>query len=189
MSLFLCLGSFFSDYCTVNDFVIIICNVTLNLCYFRDSPSRSISISPVKRKNSASTSEASLLKVSQKDEDLFFKAQQKVRSRIEENTKWMRAQGDNGVFPPKIRIGKFEIQSLYSSPYPEEFAALPLLYICEKCLMYMCNDARHQVIVFFVTVSISLFFIVIIFFSDEMSNEVSTWKRDLSQRQHLHLRS
>ncbi|XP_069123759.1 histone acetyltransferase KAT6B-like isoform X3 [Argopecten irradians] len=42
-----------------------------------------------------------------------------------------------GRFPPCIEFGKYEIQTWYSSPYPQEYARLPRLYICEYCLKYM----------------------------------------------------
>ena len=37
----------------------------------------------------------------------------------------------------KIDFGRFELGTWYSSPYPEEYARLPKLYICEFCLKYM----------------------------------------------------
>ncbi|XP_065923499.1 histone acetyltransferase KAT6B isoform X3 [Magallana gigas] len=45
--------------------------------------------------------------------------------------------GGPGRFPPCIEFGKYEIQTWYSSPYPQEYAKLPKLYICEYCLKYM----------------------------------------------------
>jgi GNAT superfamily N-acetyltransferase len=36
-----------------------------------------------------------------------------------------------------IELGKFEIDTWYFSPYPEEFAKCSKLYICEFCLKYM----------------------------------------------------
>jgi len=36
-----------------------------------------------------------------------------------------------------IEIGRYEIDTWYFSPYPEEFAKCPILYICEFCLKYM----------------------------------------------------
>ena len=37
----------------------------------------------------------------------------------------------------KIEFGRYELDTWYSSPYPEEYARLPKLYICEFCLKYM----------------------------------------------------
>ncbi|KAM4667957.1 histone acetyltransferase KAT6B isoform 3-T7 [Amazona ochrocephala] len=42
-----------------------------------------------------------------------------------------------GRYPSVIEFGKYEIQTWYSSPYPQEYARLPKLYLCEFCLKYM----------------------------------------------------
>uniref|UniRef100_A0A8C2YDQ0 Histone acetyltransferase n=1 Tax=Coturnix japonica TaxID=93934 RepID=A0A8C2YDQ0_COTJA len=39
--------------------------------------------------------------------------------------------------PSVIEFGKYEIQTWYSSPYPQEYSRLPKLYLCEFCLKYM----------------------------------------------------
>ncbi|XP_047236752.1 histone acetyltransferase KAT6A isoform X2 [Girardinichthys multiradiatus] len=39
--------------------------------------------------------------------------------------------------PSVIEFGQFEIQTWYSSPYPQEYSRLPKLYLCEFCLRYM----------------------------------------------------
>jgi histone acetyltransferase HTATIP len=36
----------------------------------------------------------------------------------------------------KLQIGKHEVESWYFSPYPAEYAHLPVLYLCEFCLLY-----------------------------------------------------
>ncbi|XP_029465414.1 histone acetyltransferase KAT6B isoform X2 [Rhinatrema bivittatum] len=43
----------------------------------------------------------------------------------------------HGRFPSIIEFGKYEIQTWYSSPYPQEYARLLKLYLCEFCLKYM----------------------------------------------------
>uniref|UniRef100_A0A2C9K538 histone acetyltransferase n=1 Tax=Biomphalaria glabrata TaxID=6526 RepID=A0A2C9K538_BIOGL len=50
-------------------------------------------------------------------------------------------------YPPCIEMGQFEIQTWYSSPYPQEYASLPKLYICEYCLKYMKsgNSLRRHI--------------------------------------------
>ncbi|XP_040291039.1 histone acetyltransferase KAT6B isoform X2 [Bufo bufo] len=49
-----------------------------------------------------------------------------------------KALGDHtGRYPSVIEFGKYEIQTWYSSPYPQEYARLPKLYLCEFCLKYM----------------------------------------------------
>ena len=52
----------------------------------------------------------------------------------------------------KMEIGRFEIATWYSSPYPEEYARLPKIYLCEFCLKYMKTATilrRHLVRPFF----------------------------------------
>jgi histone acetyltransferase MYST1 len=47
----------------------------------------------------------------------------------------------------KIVFGKFEIDTWYFSPYPEDYAKLDYLYICEFCLKYMSSSktlTRHK---------------------------------------------
>merc|ERR1719278_404366 len=39
--------------------------------------------------------------------------------------------------PQMIQFGKFDISTWYSSPYPQEYAKLPKLFLCEFCLKYM----------------------------------------------------
>ncbi|KAJ6661780.1 hypothetical protein lerEdw1_013302 [Lerista edwardsae] len=43
----------------------------------------------------------------------------------------------NGRYPSVIEFGKYEIQTWYSSPYPQEYARLSKLFLCEFCLKYM----------------------------------------------------
>ncbi|XP_062926356.1 histone acetyltransferase KAT6B [Mobula hypostoma] len=43
----------------------------------------------------------------------------------------------HGRYPSIIEFGKYEIHTWYSSPYPQEYARLPKLYLCEFCLKYM----------------------------------------------------
>ncbi|ORX39859.1 acyl-CoA N-acyltransferase [Kockovaella imperatae] len=47
----------------------------------------------------------------------------------------------------KLQIGKHEVEAWYFSPYPIEYAHLPMLYICEFCLLYyptLTQLARHR---------------------------------------------
>ncbi len=54
----------------------------------------------------------------------------------------------SGRCPARIRLGPFEMGTWYSAPYPQEYARLPLLYICEFCLKYMKSEQllrKHMV--------------------------------------------
>ncbi|EIN11748.1 hypothetical protein PUNSTDRAFT_131903 [Punctularia strigosozonata HHB-11173 SS5] len=47
----------------------------------------------------------------------------------------------------RLQIGKHEVEAWYFSPYPQEYAHLPLLYICEMCLSYFPSEfmlGRHR---------------------------------------------
>ncbi|KAH9935526.1 histone acetyltransferase ESA1 [Fomitopsis serialis] len=47
----------------------------------------------------------------------------------------------------RLQIGKHEVDAWYFSPYPREFAHLPVLYICEFCLSYLPSQfmlSRHR---------------------------------------------
>jgi len=50
-----------------------------------------------------------------------------------------------------LEMGCYEMDTWYTSPYPEEYARLPKIYVCEYCLKYMKTSVisrRHAVIVF-----------------------------------------
>lgn len=42
----------------------------------------------------------------------------------------------------RLQIGKHEVDAWYFSPYPQEYAHLPVLYICEFCLSYFGSEYR-----------------------------------------------
>jgi histone acetyltransferase MYST1 len=44
----------------------------------------------------------------------------------------------------KIQFGKYEIDTWYYSPYPDDFGKQPKLYICEYCLKYMKLDKSYR---------------------------------------------
>lgn len=47
----------------------------------------------------------------------------------------------------RLQIGKHEVDAWYFSPYPKEYAHLPVLYICEFCLSYFPSQmmlSRHR---------------------------------------------
>ncbi|KAF1744677.1 hypothetical protein MXB_3381 [Myxobolus squamalis] len=46
--------------------------------------------------------------------------------------------------PPYIQLGKYEIKSWYSSPYPLEYATVCKLHICEFCLEYRKTSSIMQ---------------------------------------------
>jgi len=44
----------------------------------------------------------------------------------------------------KIQMGKYEIDTWYFSPYPEEYGRVPKLWICEYCLKYMRLEKTYR---------------------------------------------
>lgn len=98
--------------------------------------------------------------VTQRDVNLFKETREKanaatstiLQQNIEQNnqtvlsspSQLMAVQGRN---PAAIEFGKYEIQTWYSSPFPQEYARLPKLFLCEFCLKYTKSKAvleRHQ---------------------------------------------
>ncbi|XP_041471106.1 histone acetyltransferase KAT7-like isoform X2 [Lytechinus variegatus] len=79
---------------------------------------------------------------SQFDLDLFREAQMRASEEMEKCG--LGNPGEGTV--KKLEFGRFELNTWYSSPYPEEYARLPKLYICEFCLKYMRSSTilrRH----------------------------------------------
>jgi histone acetyltransferase MYST1 len=44
----------------------------------------------------------------------------------------------------KVQIGRFEIDTWYFSPYPEDYGKCPKLWICEYCLKYMKLEKTYR---------------------------------------------
>ncbi|KAI9137749.1 acyl-CoA N-acyltransferase [Paraphysoderma sedebokerense] len=44
----------------------------------------------------------------------------------------------------KIQMGKNLVETWYFSPYPVEFAHLPIIYVCEFCLLYFASERQHE---------------------------------------------
>lgn len=47
-------------------------------------------------------------------------------------------------FIDTLRMGKFEIDTWYFSPYPEEYGKVKTLYVCEYCLKYMRYEKTYR---------------------------------------------
>ena len=44
----------------------------------------------------------------------------------------------------KVRIGRYEIDARYFSPYPDEYGKMSRLWICEYCLKYMKFESSFR---------------------------------------------
>lgn len=80
------------------------------------------------------------------DLELFRKAQ----ARASEDLEKLRMQGqitEGSNMIKNILFGRYELDTWYHSPYPEEYARLGRLYVCEFCLKYMKSQTilrRHM---------------------------------------------
>lgn len=83
--------------------------------------------------------------VTEEDLALFKQAQEKANAAMNlDNTTTLVPSTRS---PPLIQFGRYEIVTWYSSPYPQEYARLPKLYLCEFCLKYMKSTSilmRHM---------------------------------------------
>lgn len=84
--------------------------------------------------------------VTESDFTLFKKAQERALETIASSING-KSSNPSARSPPMIRFGKYEIKTWYSSPYPQEYAMQPVLYLCEFCLKYMKSQSilkRHR---------------------------------------------
>ncbi|XP_023225844.1 histone acetyltransferase KAT6B-like isoform X2 [Centruroides sculpturatus] len=82
--------------------------------------------------------------VTLKDFNLFKKTQETALKAMGHDAIPREPQGRS---PAAIEFGKYDIQTWYSSPYPQEYARLPKLFLCEFCLKYMKSKSillRHM---------------------------------------------
>uniref|UniRef100_A0A4W5NMP1 Histone acetyltransferase n=1 Tax=Hucho hucho TaxID=62062 RepID=A0A4W5NMP1_9TELE len=99
------------------------------------------------RQNHGNTREPLLENItSEYDLELFRKAQ----ARASEDLERLRIQGqitEGSNMIKTILFGRYELDTWYHSPYPEEYARLGRLYVCEFCLKYMKSQTilrRHM---------------------------------------------
>ncbi|XP_046358489.1 histone acetyltransferase KAT7-like isoform X1 [Haliotis cracherodii] len=75
---------------------------------------------------------------SEYDLKLFKEAQAKACEKMEhELTQHYQRSEQQEYRIKKLEIGRWELTTWYSSPYPDEYARLPKIYLCEFCLKYM----------------------------------------------------
>ncbi|XP_063984576.1 histone acetyltransferase KAT6A-like isoform X3 [Diachasmimorpha longicaudata] len=91
--------------------------------------------------------------VTQKDLDLFKEAREQAnRLTVDDDLEKATSPGGASVItttrnPAAIVFGKYEVETWYSSPFPQEYARLPKLFFCEFCLKYTKSRAvldRHM---------------------------------------------
>ena len=74
--------------------------------------------------------------VTESDLELFKKAQERAMASMATSING-KTLDPTARSPPMIEFGKYEMKTWYSSPYPQEYAILPKLVLCEFCLKYM----------------------------------------------------
>lgn len=85
--------------------------------------------------------------VMESDLTLFKKAQERAFESMVTSMSTKSSVDPNAKSPAMIEFGKYEIKTWYSSPYPQEYAMQPKLYVCEFCLKYMKSRTilkRHR---------------------------------------------
>lgn len=94
--------------------------------------------------------------VTQKDVDLFKEARDRANqlTTVTENVEESNTVSPGGTGPgigtrnpAAIVFGRYEVETWYSSPFPQEYARLPKLFFCEFCLKYTKSRAvldRHM---------------------------------------------
>ncbi|XP_067395411.1 histone acetyltransferase KAT6B isoform X2 [Emydura macquarii macquarii] len=105
---------------------------SMNAFTGRGSPDTEIKIS-IKQENTDVILVGSKEIVTEDDVEVFKQARELSLEKIG----CKNSSETNGRYPSVIEFGKYEIQTWYSSPYPQEYARLPKLYLCEFCLKYM----------------------------------------------------
>ncbi|XP_076142509.1 histone acetyltransferase KAT6B-like isoform X2 [Alosa pseudoharengus] len=70
--------------------------------------------------------------ITEEDLQLFQRVQEISRQKTA-----LVSSSDSGHSPALIELGKYEIKTWYSSPYPPEYCRLSKVYVCEFCLKYM----------------------------------------------------
>ncbi|KAK3595862.1 hypothetical protein CHS0354_014686 [Potamilus streckersoni] len=72
------------------------------------------------------------------DLKMFREAQARACEQMEHEMTQHYQRCDNQEYRiRKLEIGRYEMTTWYSSPYPDEYARLPKIYLCEFCLKYM----------------------------------------------------
>ncbi|XP_070167083.1 histone acetyltransferase KAT6B isoform X2 [Polyergus mexicanus] len=92
--------------------------------------------------------------VTQKDVDLVKEARERAQLTVSSDeserslcVNTSNASGTASRNPAAIVFGRYEVETWYSSPFPQEYARLPKLFFCEFCLKYTKSRAvldRHM---------------------------------------------
>ncbi|KAE9421796.1 hypothetical protein Angca_003098 [Angiostrongylus cantonensis] len=98
------------------------------------------------KENYESVDKEGKIKITEQARRLFnavqLKAQESIDKAIRDIAATSLKESTNDTrWPMAIRLGSYEISTWYSAPYPQEYAHVPILHICEFCLKYMKTEA------------------------------------------------
>lgn len=84
--------------------------------------------------------------VTERDLEMFRSAQQTAEHLLAANhvTTVERDPFNMARCPSRIHFGQYDVSTWYSAPYPQEYARLSQLYLCEFCLKYMKSASVLQ---------------------------------------------
>uniref|UniRef100_A0A914IAR0 histone acetyltransferase n=1 Tax=Globodera rostochiensis TaxID=31243 RepID=A0A914IAR0_GLORO len=101
---------------------------------------------PIKKVPSAQSSENKIIDFSvdidEEDRLLFEEARQAIQKDLDYTNNALK-NNEEKAFPQRIQINCYEIDTWYSSPYPQEYSCLPVLHICDSCLLYVSVPESH----------------------------------------------
>uniref|UniRef100_A0A183BWP5 histone acetyltransferase n=1 Tax=Globodera pallida TaxID=36090 RepID=A0A183BWP5_GLOPA len=80
--------------------------------------------------------------IDEEDRLLFEEARQAIQKDLDYTNNALK-NNEEKAFPHKIQINCYEIDTWYSSPYPQEYSCLPVLHICDSCLLYVSVPESH----------------------------------------------
>ncbi|ETN77810.1 hypothetical protein NECAME_10790, partial [Necator americanus] len=99
-------------------------------------------------------------------DNVQLRTQESIDKAIREIASTMKDPTEEPRWPLAIRIGSYEISTWYSAPYPQEYAHVPMLHICEFCLKYMKTETilvQHVVSAFLLKPDILSYFLEVCF--------------------------
>ncbi|KAK5982680.1 Histone acetyltransferase [Trichostrongylus colubriformis] len=98
------------------------------------------------KENYQSVDKEGKIRITEQAQRMFDAVQSRAQESIDKAIReiastTMKEPSDEPRWPLAIRIGSYEISTWYNAPYPQEYAHVPILHICEFCLKYMKTEA------------------------------------------------
>ncbi|KAK6058967.1 MOZ/SAS family protein [Cooperia oncophora] len=90
------------------------------------------------KENYQSVDKEGKIRITEQAQRMFDAVQSRAQESID---KAIREIASTTMKDPDAEQGSYEISTWYSAPYPQEYAHVPILHICEFCLKYMKTEA------------------------------------------------